>query len=126
MGPVQSVVTSLSSQVWSTALDFREWLGGEARINAYCQSLAVAGGKHLAKVLGTQLLDQRGELTLNMVNVELPLFNAVVDDNEVKTFLERSLLLEWNTYGACFRHNGKWWIRCCAQIWNEVRLLESI
>ena len=52
-----------------TALDFREWLGGEAKINGYCRDLAIRGGKTLAEILGTEEMDETPtrELTLNMV-----------------------------------------------------------
>ena len=52
-----------------TALDFREWLGGEVKINGYCRDLAIRGGKRLAEVLGTEEMDEtpNRELTLNMV-----------------------------------------------------------
>ena len=51
------------------ALDFREWLGGEEKINEQCHKLALEGGKRLAEILGTSLLDESetGEETLNMV-----------------------------------------------------------
>ncbi len=47
---------------------FRAWLGGEEVINSYCRKLAVDGAKRLAEVMGTRVLDESGELTLNMVN----------------------------------------------------------
>ena len=52
-----------------TALDFREWLGGEVKINAYCRETAIRGGKRLAEILGTHEMDEtpNRELTLNMV-----------------------------------------------------------
>ena len=52
-----------------TALDFREWLGGEVEINRYCRDLAIRGGKRLAEILGTEEMDvtPNRELTLNMV-----------------------------------------------------------
>ena len=50
-----------------TALAFREWLGGEKVINDYCHKLALDGGRRLAQILGTRLMDETGELTLNMV-----------------------------------------------------------
>lgn len=52
-----------------TALDFRGWLGGEAKINGYCRDLAVRGGKRLAEIFGTEEIDKTPshELTLNMV-----------------------------------------------------------
>jgi hypothetical protein len=51
------------------ALDFRDWLGGEVKINAYCRDLAIRGGKRLAEILGTEEMDETPtrELTLNMV-----------------------------------------------------------
>lgn len=49
------------------ALDFREWLGGERKINEYTHALAIAGGNRLAECLGTRVMDPDGELTLNMV-----------------------------------------------------------
>lgn len=54
------------------ALRFRKWLGGEEKINAYCHDLALKGGKRLAEVLGTQVMDPSGESTLNMVHFLIP------------------------------------------------------
>lgn len=53
------------------ALDFRGWLGGEAKINVYCRDLAVRGGKRLAEIFGTEEIDKTPshELTLNMVRM---------------------------------------------------------
>jgi hypothetical protein len=62
-----------------TALEFRKWIGGEVRINAYCKELAIRGGQRLAEVLGTEDMDNTPdhELTLNMVRNQLtPLKNA--------------------------------------------------
>lgn len=59
------------------ALAFREWLGGEAKINAYCHQMAVEGGKYLARELGTEVMDKTGELTLNMASV-IPMRRAVI------------------------------------------------
>ena len=53
------------------ALEFRQWLGGEHKINAYCHNLALEGGKRLAELWGTRLMDPTGEFTLNMVCVLL-------------------------------------------------------
>lgn len=50
------------------ALDFRESIGGEQKINEYCHSLALQGGRRLAEVLGTRVLDETGEFTANMVS----------------------------------------------------------
>jgi hypothetical protein len=56
-----------------TALDFREYLGGEEKINAYCRNLARDGGRRLAEMMGTEVMSSmskatgENELMLNMV-----------------------------------------------------------
>ena len=53
--------------LYRLALEFRQWMGGEEKINAYCHNLALQGGRALAKTLGTHVMDPEGDLTLNMV-----------------------------------------------------------
>jgi len=113
-----------------TALEFREWLGGEVEINRYCRDLAIRGGKRLAEILGTEEMDQtpNRELTLNMVNVKLPLPDT--PQNEAKAaidrFFKKKLLLEWNTFAPPFYLHGSWWVRCSAQIWNDISDFEYL
>jgi hypothetical protein len=60
------------------ALEFRNWIGGEAKINEYCHSTALEGGKRLAEVLGTRLLNPEGDLTANMVRPFVSSFVLVI------------------------------------------------
>ncbi|KAG2107569.1 pyridoxal phosphate-dependent transferase [Suillus cothurnatus] len=110
----------------NAALDFRQWLGGEYKINEYTHNLAIAGGKHLASLLGTSVMDPDSELTLNMVNVELPIPGDIKYSDEVNSLLMNTLLVEWNAYAAHYYHNGKWWTRCSAQVWNEISDFEVL
>lgn len=67
------------------ALDFREKIGGEVKIQEYCHRLAREGGKRVAEILGTQLLDPDDRFTASMVSaapgpympsyVNIPLFS---------------------------------------------------
>ena len=50
-----------------TALEIRAWLGGEEKISAYYHDLAINGGKRLAELFGTRVMDPDGKFTLNMV-----------------------------------------------------------
>ncbi|EIW86131.1 PLP-dependent transferase [Coniophora puteana RWD-64-598 SS2] len=102
------------------ALNFRAWLGGEALIHQYCHTMALRGGRALAQHLGTEVMDPDGSLTWNMVNVALPIPGAIWYTQEVRAFISRTLLLEWNVSAGCYKHNGRWWTRCSAQIWTEV------
>ncbi|RPD59984.1 PLP-dependent transferase [Lentinus tigrinus ALCF2SS1-7] len=113
---------------------FRQWLGGEEAINGYCSKLAVEGGKRLAEVMKTQVLDESGELTLNMPNVQLPLpvekTPGELYPPELRTkinlFLQSKLLYDWKTYAAHYYHNGGFWCRCSAQVFNEVSDFEYL
>ena len=49
-------------------MKFRQLLGGESVIQQYCHTLAREGGKAVAEILGTELLDNSGEGTLSMVS----------------------------------------------------------
>ena len=104
-------------------MDFREWAGGEDAINTYCRDLAREGGKRVAEILGTRVMDESPNSiqTLNMVNVELPLRDVSADKiDRVQDLLRDKLLLEHKAYAAHFYHNGGFWIRLSAQIYNEV------
>ncbi|KAF8581075.1 PLP-dependent transferase [Ramaria rubella] len=105
------------------ALEFRAKLGGEERINEYCHTLAVKGGKRLAQLLRTSVMPE--ELTANMTNVVLPLpmIPSDVPIHKLAQMRERmqtKLLEEWDCFVPVFPHNGKWWTRCSAQVWNEI------
>lgn len=50
------------------ALDFRETIGGEAKIQEYSHRLAREGGKKVAEILGTEMLDKDDQFTASMVS----------------------------------------------------------
>lgn len=56
------------SYIFTAALNFREWLGGEVKINEFCHKLAVTGGAKVAEILKTRVLDENAEFTANMVS----------------------------------------------------------
>ncbi|TFY59312.1 hypothetical protein EVJ58_g5855 [Rhodofomes roseus] len=90
----------VDQHAWTATIDLVPQLsvtpGGEEVINAYCHQLAIAGGKGLAEILGTEVLDVTGELTRNMITA------------------------------ACFFYKGRWWCRCSAQVYNELADFEYI
>ncbi|KAI0250289.1 PLP-dependent transferase [Lactifluus subvellereus] len=124
------ILTALRVVIYSpmalAALDFRQWLGGEQKINDYCHSLALSGGRLLSRLLGTPLLDPTGEFTLNMVNVRLPLVPSTPDNAITHETLMRNLLEGWRVSAMPFRHNGGWWVRVSAQVWNEISDFEYL
>ncbi|KAJ7292728.1 pyridoxal phosphate-dependent transferase [Mycena rebaudengoi] len=113
----------------ATALDFRQWLGGEVRINAYCRKAAVEGAKRLAQILGTTqtVLDPSHEMTLNMINVHLPLPTDLGPKVLVLQKMKRKMILEHNLFSLIFfLEETGWWTRCSAQIWTEIRDFDKL
>ncbi|KAI0349361.1 PLP-dependent transferase [Trametes cingulata] len=116
------------------ALAFREWLGGEDVIYDYCHKLAVEGGRRLAEVMSTRVMDETGELTLNMTNVQLPLpIESTPGElyspemlSEINVYMRDKLLDEWKTYAVHFFHAGAWWCRCSVQVFNEISDFEYL
>ncbi|KAI5119107.1 hypothetical protein M0805_007855 [Coniferiporia weirii] len=106
------------------ALDFREWVGGEEKINDYCHNLSLTGGRRLAEVLGTRVMDENGEFTANMVNVGLPL--KVDASTEVTSRIHGLLSSEWNMFAKVYFHAGSRWVRCSTQIFNEISDFEKL
>ncbi|KAF8999305.1 pyridoxal phosphate-dependent transferase [Cyathus striatus] len=108
------------------ALKFRAWLGGEEKINEYCHDLALKGGKRLAEILGTSVMDPEGEFTLNMVNVELPFPGTIPFSKNLNIAFLKAMIEGHNAFSAVFRHNGKWWTRASVQVWNEMEDFEKL
>lgn len=99
------------------ALEFRESIGGEQEIQAYCNTLALRGGKRMAEILGTETIDPQGEYTGPMVNVRLPL-PAADGESGASVFaacsnLMNEVLEQHDCFVAVFVHNGQ-----CFQIFN--------
>lgn len=125
------------------ALRFRrEVCGGERAIMEYCCNLAGKGGRLVARILGTEVMDNsQHTLTFQccMVNVRLPL--EVIDDDNgltgtsgsnviasvrrahastVTHFLTSSCVKEHSTFIAFILYRNAWWARLSAQIYLEL------
>ncbi|KAJ4469660.1 pyridoxal phosphate-dependent transferase [Lentinula aciculospora] len=109
------------------AFKWREWVGGEAAIHKYCNGLAREGGKVLARVMDTNVMDPDGEFTLAMVNVVLPIAKdlSAVYDASIATALTNKLLAQ-NLFAVTFYHRELWWTRVSAQIWNDLSDFEIL
>ncbi|KAI9255202.1 pyridoxal phosphate-dependent transferase [Phascolomyces articulosus] len=103
------------------AIEYRKSLGGEDAIREYCHNLAVEGGNLVAERLGTQVMDNQDHTLIgSMVNVEIPLYPKTLRDDEVTTQFINKIIYEQNCMTPAFKHNGKWWVRLSAQIYNDI------
>lgn len=101
------------------ALEFRNSVcGGEENIMLYCHDLAQSGGRSMADILGTEIMEnEAGSLgRCCMVNVRLPLsidFDAA-EKAVVILFMERRMIEDWCTWMFVFWYNGGLWCRLSA------------
>ena len=121
----------------------KDVLGGEERIRKYQRKLAVEGGKRVAEILGTEILQNKaGTLTdCSMVNIALPLSVGPNPEQESATgkeqnaqafpvipfeemgamcqWLERTLVSDYNAYLPVYIFNNRLWTRMSAQVYLE-------
>ncbi|KAF8987258.1 pyridoxal phosphate-dependent transferase [Cyathus striatus] len=105
------------------ALKFRAWLGSEVKINKYCHDLAMRGGKRVADVLGTSVMDVDGEFTLNM---KLPFPGSIPYPSEIVFAFCKGMLEGHKAFSPHFWCNGKWWTRVSVQVFNEIEDFEKL
>jgi selenocysteine lyase/cysteine desulfurase len=116
-----------------------EVLGGEAKIIDYQRKLAREGGKRVAEMLGTEVLEnKKGTLTdCAMVNVALPLVIAPESEEEdaskegdvkiprqsafkVTQWLLETMMEEYKTFMALCIHQDRWYVRLSAQVYLDM------
>ncbi|KAI4663022.1 uncharacterized protein J4E79_004334 [Alternaria viburni] len=117
------------------ALKWRETLGGEAVVMDYCQTLAREAGKHVAGVLGTEVMENStgtlGQCCLS--NVRLPISPSLAQDiatkngidkeevgNLIRDFMERLSCEEYGTFIMMKWYGGVWWTRLSGQVYLEM------
>ncbi|OCK81372.1 PLP-dependent transferase [Lepidopterella palustris CBS 459.81] len=121
------------------ALEFRESLGGEKVVMAYCTRLVQQAAENVASVLGTEVLEN-GEGTLTnccLANVRLPLHleavGAVAEKagkekdnvgNLVRDWMGRTMVDDYSTFMALFFYGGGWWVRFSGQVYLEMEDFE--
>ncbi|TAQ91564.1 hypothetical protein B7494_g82 [Chlorociboria aeruginascens] len=116
----------------------KEVCGGEEAIMKYSIDLAKEGGKLVAEILGTKILDNaKGSLTdCPMVNVLLPLKVSsskipgsltVPPENAAKVhqWMLETLMNDYKTYIAIAYFQDEWWTRLCGQIYLSISDFES-
>ena len=111
------------------ALKFRkEVCGGEESIRAYNTRIAVEGGKKIAEILGTETMEDAGNLgSCFFGNVRLPI--AIGDGQYevskrdvflVAEWIVEKLVNEFDMYLGVYVHAGKMWPRLSGQIYLDL------
>ncbi|KAI1276890.1 pyridoxal phosphate-dependent transferase [Xylaria sp. FL0933] len=108
------------------AIEWREQvLGGEAKIMEYTQALAREGGRIVARILGTEVLDNESQSLSRcaMTNVALPIGvnNATITTQH---WMMRTMVEEYKTFIALIIHAGQLWARLSAQVYLDIEDFE--
>ncbi len=112
------------------ALKFRqEVCGGDSKIKEYCEKISTEGGKKVAELLGTEVMENP-EQTLTkccLTNVKLPLSIGEgqgkireEDAFAVVAWIAKKQVEEHNTFVPPFFHAGSLWVRISGQIYVEL------
>ena len=115
------------------ALRFRnEVCGGEGKISSYCTNLAIDGGRKMAEVLETDVMEELGgskrcyfanvrlPITLASPGTELDTKNAI----RIAEWIAQKLVTEHDAYLAIYLHAGRLWARLSAQIYIDLEDIE--
>lgn len=107
------------------AIEWREQvLGGEARILEYIQTLAREGGKKVAHILGTQVLNNKSGTMARcaMTNVALPLGQE--EASQASQWITETMMADYKTFIPLFTHNDRLWARISAQVYLDIHDFE--
>ncbi|KAL8895659.1 MAG: hypothetical protein Q9207_008074 [Kuettlingeria erythrocarpa] len=112
------------------ALKFRqEVCGGDSMIKVYCENISTEGGRKVAELLGTEVMENP-EQTLTkccLTNIKLPLSIGEGDGKireedafAVVAWIAKTQVEEHNTFVPPFFHAGSLWVRFSGQIYVEL------
>ncbi|KAI1463829.1 PLP-dependent transferase [Daldinia caldariorum] len=107
------------------AIAWREkTFGSEDEIIKYTHGLAREGGKRVAQILGTEVLDNKtGTISrCATTNVALPL--TLEQASRASAWMMERMVFEYKTLIPLFTHNGRTWARISAQTYLDIEDFE--
>jgi selenocysteine lyase/cysteine desulfurase len=118
---------------WRKRLVWRD-IKGEEAIFEYLPHLAREGGKLVAEILGTELLDNKegtlGRCSLTNVRVPISLREVMGGDEgvvgKIETWMMTTMTVEYETAVKFFTYDGAWWVRLSAQVYLTVADFEYV
>jgi len=124
------------------ALEFRrKFCGGEEVIRKYSWEIARVGGKRVASILGTDVMDNETSTMTQCCfsNVRLPLTFAIrgqstnnqgvfspEEAGKIQKWLNATAVKDFDTYLQIAFHSGHMWVRLSGQIYLELRDFEWV
>ncbi|KAH8435091.1 uncharacterized protein LDX57_012720 [Aspergillus melleus] len=114
------------------AIEWRRTVGGgEKKIMGYCTQLAQDGGKLVADILGTRVLDNKTNtytdccMSTVLLPIELSTSSPVTlpwkgHRVSVSDWMQQTLIEDYQTYLPVFPFQERWWTRLSGQIYLEM------
>jgi selenocysteine lyase/cysteine desulfurase len=109
------------------AIEWREKvLGGEKRILEWQTKLAREGGKKVAEILGTKILENSTETLAGcaMINIFLPLDVESSEKTTAMQWMWKTLRDDYKTFMVVFLYKGVFMVRLSAQVYLEMEDFE--
>ena len=115
------------------ALRFRKDIcGGEDNIMGYCTDLAIKGGRKMADILQTDVMEEAAQSKrCCFANVRLPVpLDGIPNERkeevgmEIAQWIAQKLVSEYDTYFGIYVHAGSLWARLSAQIYVDLEDIE--
>jgi len=124
------------------ALEFRGRLGGEAQVQQYCFGLARRGGKLMAEVLNTEVMDNKSStlseccfamvrLPVQFVSQQQPRSETArdgvfdtKDGPKIVKWIMTTLKDKHNTWKPANFYCGAIWVRVSAQVYLDIQDFE--
>lgn len=111
---------------WRKRITYGDKTGEEA-IMRYNKDLARRGGRLVAEMLGTEVMDN-DELTLGdcaMTNVRVPVSTEGRLIRDLADRINKTMNLKYNIAVNAFAYEGKFWVRLSAQVYLEMKHFEA-
>ncbi|KAJ5223241.1 Pyridoxal phosphate-dependent transferase major region subdomain 1 [Penicillium chermesinum] len=129
-------VGTADNSAFLTVADAIRWrqevCGGERKIREYCTGLAQRGGRRVADILGTRILDNMSHRLSDcfMVNIALPIAKPTTGreslvkgkdgaDTTVTEWMQQNMIQRYQTFMPVFPFQGSWWVRLSGQVYLE-------
>ncbi|KAJ5144529.1 Pyridoxal phosphate-dependent transferase major region subdomain 1 [Penicillium atrosanguineum] len=109
-----------------------EGCGGEKHIREYCTQLSRNGGRRVAEILKTRVLDNTANTLSDccMVNILLPIQRptdgdgGLVKNDEglevtITEWMQQKMVKQYQTFMPVFSFQGSWWVRLSGQVYLD-------
>ncbi|KAI2776285.1 PLP-dependent transferase [Daldinia loculata] len=98
--------------------------GGEDNILKYTHGLAREGGKRIAQILGTEVMDNKSGTMSQCATANIALPLTLEKASRASAWMMERMVSDYKTFFPLFTHNGRKWARISAQTYLDFEDFE--